>query len=90
MGKNPKTLNDFKDQLSLNAGQMYCRMFQESIQQYFRPSLSYHLSLRPLFLSTFDWPFYTGFTVYARSEGSSEHSLLRYTISTKISYAGPC
>ena len=30
-----------------------------SILQYFRPSLSYHLSLRSLFC-----PFYTGFTVY--------------------------
>ena len=39
---------DFEDQLSLNAGQKYCRMLQESILQYFRPSLSYHLSLRPL------------------------------------------
>ena len=33
----------------LNAGQKCCRMLQESILQYFRPSLSYHLSLRPLF-----------------------------------------
>ena len=40
----------------LNAGQKYCRMlqesilqFQESILQYFRPSLSYYLSIRPLF-----------------------------------------
>ena len=33
-----------------------------SILQYFRPSLSYHLSLR-LFLSTFEWPLKTGFTV---------------------------
>ena len=44
----------FKDQLLFNAGQKYCRMLQESILQYFRPSLSYHLSLRsliPLFLS---------------------------------------
>ena len=40
---------DFQDRLSLNTGQKYCRMLQESIQQYFRPSLSYHLSLRPLF-----------------------------------------
>ena len=40
---------DFQDRLSLNAGQKYCRMLQESIQQYFQPSLSYHLSLRPLF-----------------------------------------
>ena len=36
----------FQDQLSLNAGQKYCRM---SILQYFRPSSSYQLSLRPLF-----------------------------------------
>ena len=33
----------FQDQLSLNAGQKYCRMLP------FRPSLSYHLSLRSLF-----------------------------------------
>ena len=38
----------FQDRLSLNAGQKYCRMLQESILQYFRPSLSYHLSLIPL------------------------------------------
>ena len=37
----------------LNAGQKYYRMLQESILQYFRPSLSYHLSLKPfgIFLS---------------------------------------
>ena len=39
----------FQDRLSLNSGQKYCRMLQESILQYFRPLLSYHLSLRPLF-----------------------------------------
>ena len=33
-----------------------------SILQYFRPSLSYRLSLRS-FLSIFDWPLKTGFTV---------------------------
>ena len=33
----------FQDWLSLNAGQKYCRMLQESILQYFWPSLSYHL-----------------------------------------------
>ena len=37
----------FKDPLSLNAGQKYCRI--EHSLQYFRPSLSYHLSLRSLF-----------------------------------------
>ena len=40
---------DFQDRLLLNAGQTYCRMLQESILQYFQPSLSYHLPLRPLF-----------------------------------------
>ena len=44
-----ETKIDFQDRLSLNAAQKYCRMLQESILQYFRPSLSYHLSLRPLF-----------------------------------------
>ena len=34
-----------------------------SILQYFRPSLSYHLSLRPLFCLFLSLPFYTGFTV---------------------------
>ena len=39
----------FKDRLSLKAGHKYCRMLQESILQYFRAALSYHLFLRPLF-----------------------------------------
>ena len=37
----------FHNQLSLNVGQKYCRMLP--ILQYFRPSLSYHLSSRSLF-----------------------------------------
>ena len=44
-----KTKVVFQDRLSLNAGQKYCRMLQKSILQYFRPSLSYYLSLRSLF-----------------------------------------
>ena len=39
----------FEDRLSLNEGLKYCRMLPESILQDFRPSLSYHLSLRLLF-----------------------------------------
>ena len=39
----------FQGRLLLNAGQKYCRMLQESILQYFLPSLSYHLSLRTMF-----------------------------------------
>ena len=44
-----KTKNWFTRRLSLNAGQKFCRMLKESILQYFLPSLSHHLSLRPLF-----------------------------------------
>ena len=48
-GHSKRTLKiGFQYQLTLNAGQRYCRMLQESILQYFQPSLSYHLSLRPL------------------------------------------
>ena len=44
-----KTKIGFQYQLSLNAGQKYCRMPSWSILRYFWPSLSYHLSLRRLF-----------------------------------------
>ena len=47
-GTQKKTKNDFQDLLSLNSGQKYCRMLQESNLQYFRPSLSYHWSSGPL------------------------------------------
>ena len=60
LSRTPKIV--FQDQLSLNAGQKYAECSNGSILQYFRPSLSYHLSLRLFILSTFEWPFYTGFT----------------------------
>ena len=45
--RRPKIV--FQDQILLNAGQKYCRILSWIILQYFQPSLSYHLSLRPLF-----------------------------------------
>ena len=45
-----------------------------SILQYFQPSLSYQLSLKTLVLSTFEWPFYTGFTV----RDSNTHCVKRH------------
>ena len=36
-----------------------------SILQFFRPSLSYHLSLKSFVLSIFEWSLKTGFTVGA-------------------------
>ena len=38
-------------------------MLQESILQYFRPSLSYHFS-KTIVLSIFEWPLKMGFTVF--------------------------
>ena len=58
LSKRPKI--GFQDQVSLNAGQKYCRMLHSAI-------LSALIKL-PFFnkvfiLSIFEWPFYTGFTV---------------------------
>ena len=50
-----------------NAGQKYCTMLQESILQYFRHALSYHLSLRPLFLPIFELPLKTDLTVFYKN-----------------------
>ena len=44
-----KTKNWLSRSFLLNAGQKYCRMLSWRILQYFLPSLSYHLLLRPLF-----------------------------------------
>ena len=43
-------------------GKSIAKCSQGNILQYFRPSLSYHLSLRPLFVY-FEWPLKTGFAV---------------------------
>ena len=47
LSKRPKMV--FKTNFSLNAGQKYCRMLPRSNLQYYKPSLSYHLSSRSLF-----------------------------------------
>ena len=58
----PKTV--FQDQLLLNAGQKYCRMLQESILQYFQPSVSYvPFIFKTFVLSILEWMLNTGFTV---------------------------
>ena len=58
LSKRPK--NCFQGQLLLNAGQKYCRMLNGSILQYFRPSLSYHLSWTSLFWLFLSGPFTQG------------------------------
>ena len=46
----------FQDQFSLIVG-------KGSILQYFRPTLSYHLSLRVLFCLVFEWSFKAAYSV---------------------------
>ena len=55
LSKRPK--NGFQDQLSLNAGQKYCRMLQRE------HSAILSTFIKLLFVINFEWPFYTGFTV---------------------------
>ena len=50
-----KTKHLFSRPIIASCRLKYCKMLLESILQYFRPSLSYHLSLRPFVLSIFEW-----------------------------------
>ena len=52
-----KTKNDFQDWLLLNAGQKYTAILSTFIKL--------PVVIKVFVLSIFEWPFYTGFTVYA-------------------------
>ena len=53
----------FQDQLSLNAGQKYCRMLQGEHSAIFSTFIKLLFVIQIFVLSIFEWPFYTGFTV---------------------------
>ena len=59
LSKRPKI--GFQDRLSLNAGQRYCRMLHSAILSTFIKLL---IVIKTVVLSIFEWPFYTGFTVF--------------------------
>ena len=61
LSKRPKI--GFQDQLSLNAGQKYCRMLQEEHSAIFTTFIKLPFFIKMFVLSIFEWPFYTGFTV---------------------------
>ena len=54
---------DFQDQLSLNAGQKYCRMLQGEHSAILLTFIKLPFVIKIFVLSIFEWPFYTGFTV---------------------------
>ena len=53
----------FQDQLSLNAGQKYCRMLKGEHSAILLTFIKLPFVNKIFVLSIFEWPFYTGFTV---------------------------
>ena len=51
----------FQDQLSLNAGQKYCRMLQEEHSAVLSTFIKLPFVINIFVLSIFEWPFYTNF-----------------------------
>ena len=78
LSKRPKI--GFQDQLSLNAGQKYCRMLQGEHSAILSTFVKLQFVIKIFVLSIFEWPFYTGFTVYsfnAHASLSNESSFLK-------------
>ena len=63
----------FQDQLSLNAGQKYCRMLHSAILSSFK-RLPFVIKI--FVLSIFEWPFYTGFNVNCQGMPTTMYSIL--------------
>ena len=59
--KRPKI--GFQDQVSLNAGQKYCRMLQGEHSAILSTFVKLQFVIKIFVLSIFDWPLKTGFTV---------------------------
>ena len=53
----------FQDQLSLNAGQKYCRMLQGEHFAIFLTIIKLPFVIKIFVLSIFEWQFHIGFTV---------------------------
>ena len=56
----------FQDQLSLIAGQKYCRMLQGEHSATLSTFIKLRFVIKIFVLSIFEWPFYTGFIVHLR------------------------
>ena len=55
----------FQDQLSLYAGQKYCRMLQGEHSAILSTFIKLLFVIKTFVLSTFEWPLKTGFTVFS-------------------------
>ena len=68
--RSPKLV--FKTDYHLMQVKSIAECSKGSILQYFRLSLSYHLSLRYFFLFLSEWPLKTGFTVYYLCQNTAD------------------
>ena len=59
LSKRPKI--GFQDQLSLNAGQKYCRMLQEEHSAILSTFVKLQIIIKIFVLTIFEWTFFTGF-----------------------------
>ena len=66
LSKRPKI--GFQDQLSLNAGQKYCRMLQGEHSAILLTFIKLQFVIKIFVLSIFEWPFYTGFIVFFKRQ----------------------
>ena len=62
LAKRPKVV--IQDPLSLNASQKYCGMLQGEHSAILSTFIRLPVVIKIFVLSIFEWPFYTGFTVY--------------------------
>ena len=68
-----KTKIDFQHQLSLDAGQKFCRMLQWEHSAILSTFIKLSFVIKIYVLSIFEWPFNTGFTVYFMNGNFSIH-----------------
>ena len=61
LSKRPQIV--FQDQLSLNAGQKYCRMLQGEHAAILLTFIKLPFVIKMFILSIFEWLFYTGLTI---------------------------
>ena len=62
LSKRPKI--GFQDQLSLNAGEKYCRMLQRELSAILVTFIKLQSFIKIFVLSIFEWPLKTGVTVF--------------------------
>ena len=70
----------FQDQLSLNAGQYYCRMLQGEHSAILPTFIKLPFVIKTFVLSIFEWQFYTDFTVVLEIVDNSNRQTCYYCL----------